>query len=501
MRTELITIVTDTTPLDGALHMPEDRPVRGGVLLFHGNTMNFYVGAPRWLPPVLTELGFACLAFNRRGHDILSIRDSRTPEGGALQLTREGIADDNCAARWMADRGFPAPVVIAHSGGGMLGVAHAAAHPETPALVLLSAFRGGAGAQTIPAQMALAGEGYEATMADAQALVAGRKHDKDVSRRDAVALTIASLAGAALVLALAVDGPHAVIATAQITWRPFAIVAGVVALGWAGVRVGVFDRLGRRVVPSAASEVLVGAAVIAWVFVLAGITNLDVAVVAATPLALVIAADRGLDGGLLALGIAQAANAGSILLPTANLTTLLALGPGGGGDASYLRHVWLAWLLVGGVTIAALTLLARRRGTTLAPAPVEWSLTGIGADLAAMFVLTSSLRALIPGGIGVGAGFWSAALGSSTLAAAANNLPAAAALHATTSAATWGVIAGLAIGPNLLLTGSVTAVIVRRMAREGGVDIPMRTFTLVGLALVPIQLGAVFVGLRLTGAL
>jgi len=172
MRTELITIATDTTPLDGAFHMPEDRPVRGGVLLFHGNTMNFYVGAPRWLPPVLTELGFACLAFNRRGHDILSIRDSRTPEGGALQLTREGIADNDYAARWMADRGFPAPVVIAHSGGGMLGVAHAAEHPETPALVLLSAFRGGAGAQTIPAQMALAGEGYEATMANAQALVA-----------------------------------------------------------------------------------------------------------------------------------------------------------------------------------------------------------------------------------------------------------------------------------------------------------------------------------------
>jgi len=45
----------------------------------------------------------------------LSIRDSRTPEGGALQLTREGIADNDYAARWMADRGFPAPVVIAHS--------------------------------------------------------------------------------------------------------------------------------------------------------------------------------------------------------------------------------------------------------------------------------------------------------------------------------------------------------------------------------------------------
>jgi alpha-beta hydrolase superfamily lysophospholipase len=74
MRTELVSIATDTVPLDGAFHWPEDRPSRGGVLLFHGNTMNFYIGAPRWLPPVLTELGFACLAFNRRGHDILSIR-------------------------------------------------------------------------------------------------------------------------------------------------------------------------------------------------------------------------------------------------------------------------------------------------------------------------------------------------------------------------------------------------------------------------------------------
>ncbi len=172
MRTELVSMATDTLPLDGAFHWPEDRPARGGVLLFHGNTMNFYTGAPRWLPPVLTELGFACLAFNRRGHDILSIRDSRAPEGGALQLTHEGIADGDYAAGWMAERGFSAPIVIAHSGGGLLGAAHAARHPETPALVLLSAFRGGTGEQSIAAQMALAGEGYKATMARAQSLVA-----------------------------------------------------------------------------------------------------------------------------------------------------------------------------------------------------------------------------------------------------------------------------------------------------------------------------------------
>ena len=47
--------------------------------------MNFYVGAPRFLPPALTAMGYACLAFNRRGHDILSIRDSHVAaEGAAL---------------------------------------------------------------------------------------------------------------------------------------------------------------------------------------------------------------------------------------------------------------------------------------------------------------------------------------------------------------------------------------------------------------------------------
>ena len=142
MRTELISIATDTLPLDGAFYLP-DTAASGAVMLLHGNTMNFYVGAPRFLPPVLTRLGFACLAFNRRGHDILSIRDSRAAEGAAFQLTREGIEDNNYAARWLAERGFSRPVVIGHSNGGMLAVKHVSDHPETPAMVLLSAHGGG----------------------------------------------------------------------------------------------------------------------------------------------------------------------------------------------------------------------------------------------------------------------------------------------------------------------------------------------------------------------
>ncbi len=145
MRIELVSIATDTAPLDGLYYEPDGGATAGAALLFHGNTMNFYTGAMRFLPPALTRMGLACLAFNRRGHDILSTRASRIAEGGAYQLAREGIEDNRLAARWLAARGFEHPVVIGHSNGGMLAVRHVADHPHTPALVLLSAHGGGRG--------------------------------------------------------------------------------------------------------------------------------------------------------------------------------------------------------------------------------------------------------------------------------------------------------------------------------------------------------------------
>jgi pimeloyl-ACP methyl ester carboxylesterase len=179
MRTELVTIATDTLPLDGAWHTPDDGPIRNAVLLFHGNTMNFYTGAPRFLPPVLTRLGFACLAFNRRGHDILSIRDSRAAEGAAFQLTQDGINDNRTAAAWVAKQGFANPVVIGHSNGGMLAVKHVSDHPNTPALVLLSAHMGGKDQVRLSSAAGLmCGDRYEEIAAQAHALVAAGKGDE-----------------------------------------------------------------------------------------------------------------------------------------------------------------------------------------------------------------------------------------------------------------------------------------------------------------------------------
>lgn len=143
MKLELVSIPTDTAPLDGLLYQPEGRPARAGVLVMHGNVGNFYSGPPRFLAEPLVAAGFACLAFNRRGHDILVNASGRAASGGAFQTAAEGIADNEYAAQFMAALGYAEPVVIGHSNGGMLAATFVARHSEVAALVLLSAHAGG----------------------------------------------------------------------------------------------------------------------------------------------------------------------------------------------------------------------------------------------------------------------------------------------------------------------------------------------------------------------
>jgi pimeloyl-ACP methyl ester carboxylesterase len=142
MRTELISIPTPTHPLDGAYYTP-DGPIKGAAMYCHGNQMNFYVCAARFLAPYVTSLGYVFMAFNRRGHDSVSTHDSREAVGGAFQTVAEGIEDNELAAKYLAAKGFNCPILIGHSNGGVLASEHVANHPETPALVLLSAHAGG----------------------------------------------------------------------------------------------------------------------------------------------------------------------------------------------------------------------------------------------------------------------------------------------------------------------------------------------------------------------
>lgn len=172
-RIELVEIPTGTKPLDGLWYEPQDRPIRGVIQLLHGNTMNFYVGPPRFLPPVLVEMGFACLAYNRRGHDVLSNRDSRDLEGGAYQTIAEAVEDNELAQRWIEGRGLAVSALVGHSNGGNLAVRHAANRPEIPAMVLLSAHRGGTGLMaTMASNGLMAGDRFDEITALARAMIA-----------------------------------------------------------------------------------------------------------------------------------------------------------------------------------------------------------------------------------------------------------------------------------------------------------------------------------------
>ncbi len=173
MNIELISIATDTYPLDGLFYMPRGRPAKAAVMFFHGNCHNFYTGPSRFMTERLVSDGFACLAFNRRGHDMVTSLDGRNIGGGSFQMAHEAIVDNRYAAQWLEGRGFFNPVLIGHSNGGVLAAQHCADHAETRALVLLSAHRGGPGITTTISEQGLFGKDQlPALIAEAKKMIA-----------------------------------------------------------------------------------------------------------------------------------------------------------------------------------------------------------------------------------------------------------------------------------------------------------------------------------------
>lgn len=180
-----------TGPLAGFVEIPgADRPLdalwyraegsaRAGVVVSHGNTMNLAVGAPRFLPPALVPLGFDCLAYNRRSHDILSTRDSRAPVGGAFQTAAADLSDTGAAAAFVQSQGHAEPILIGHSNGGMLTAAYATGRDDVRAVVLLSAHKGGNRiVQDSSAAGQLAGPDHERVTAHARKRVAAGHGDE-----------------------------------------------------------------------------------------------------------------------------------------------------------------------------------------------------------------------------------------------------------------------------------------------------------------------------------
>jgi Na+/H+ antiporter NhaD/arsenite permease-like protein len=287
------------------------------------------------------------------------------------------------------------------------------------------------------------------------------------------------------------------------TAGPFLTLAVVIGAGFLCERLGVFRVMASTFIPGRWSGIASFAAVLAFTAVVSGVINLDVSVVVAMPVALDVAAQKGLPASWPAVSVALTANASSFLLPTSNITNLLVLSRSPNPAGSYLRHSWLAWLMVATPTVLALSVLLARRSEGARPTPTAPATrTSALQDLPAMYV--GELRpsgGILGSSLVLHGGFARQAVLASVLAAAVNNLPAAAAVHAVGTTARWATILSMAAGPNLLVTGSVATLICRRIARARGVPLGTAKFSAMGGALVPLQLFAAAIGLHLVGAI
>ncbi len=120
--------------------------------------------------------------------------------------------------------------------------------------------------------------------------------------------------------------------------------------------------------------------------------------------------------------------------------------------------------------------------------------------LALLFALTVGLGALARAWHGrplEARTTWKAAAIGAVAAVLVNNLPATVILTAQPPRAASALLVGLDLGPNLAVTGSLSAVLWLQAARAVGARASIATYTRLGLVLAPLSLAASLAALRL----
>jgi arsenical pump membrane protein len=344
-------------------------------------------------------------------------------------------------------------------------------------------------------------------------------------------------------------------AAAEQAWPPFVLVTGLLLIGLVAHRDGLFEQTGRFLQGLAGPPVVLLGACLLLVAVVTAVLNLDTAVVFLTPVLVHAARGRGIEEEAFLYGTVYMANASSLYLPGSNLTNLLVLAHqpiAGGTFAARMLVIALAATLA---TALGLFVLFRRRlraATSQHPQRASWEVLGLGLPGAlAAAVLTIAfanpaipvlavglalavieivrgrlqwrevLRAVGPVvllslflvcvAVGLlarswdgpaqlldGAGRWGTtgigALASVTI----NNLPAAVLLSAHSVAHPRALLLGLNVGPNIAATGSLSALLWWRAARQANAQPSLVAFSRRG---VPLAVFAIIVALGATAIL
>lgn len=338
---------------------------------------------------------------------------------------------------------------------------------------------------------------------------------------------------------------HAIVPAGGQAWPPFVLVAGLLLIGTVAAADGLFEGTGARLARTKLGSRGLLLALLGLVAVVTAVLNLDTSVVFLTPVLVHAARQRGLDEQPFLYGSVFMANAASLLLPGSNLTNLLVLRADPQSATSFAAQMLPAWLTACAITAAFVTATFRLEkvdhGGRAEGSPLQLRL-GAAAVLAASLLVVvlrnpavpvlaigltaSGLRGLRPRldtrtlallfaftvTLGTFARLWSdparlldvsgswatAGVGAAT-SLVVNNLPAAVLLTARPPAHPEALLLGLDLGPNLTVTGSLSAVLWLQAARAVGARASIATYTRLGIVLVPLTLAAtvaVHLGLR-----
>ncbi len=351
---------------------------------------------------------------------------------------------------------------------------------------------------------------------------------------------------AAAVVAVALSPSHAASAAGQ-AWAPFVLVAGLLLVGIVAHEDGLFDALAgaaERLPGGTTVLLLVLLGVVAVVTVL---LNLDTSVAFLTPV-LVLAGQRRRAPALpFVYGALFMSNSASLLLPGSNLTNLLVLEREHVAGAVFAARMLPAWIAA--VAVTALVMLVCNRGRpvvrpTVPRRRVQVGSLGIAATGAvavlvlvlrqaalpvlAVGLVSVAVRRLSPRrvasdlgpavligvfGLAVALGTlarswdgadrlihaasgWETAAVGAVSAVLVNNLPAAVLFTARTPPHPRALLLGLNVGPNLAVTGSLSALLWYRAARRAGARPSIVTVSLVGVVLTPTAIVAAALALR-----
>jgi arsenical pump membrane protein len=335
---------------------------------------------------------------------------------------------------------------------------------------------------------------------------------------------------------------------AQQVWPAFVLVAGLLLIGIVAEQDGLFAYAGAGLARLPGGTRVVYVVALGLVAVVTALLNLDTSVFFLTPVLLHLARARGVDESPFLYGAVFMSNAASLYLPGSNLTNLIVLHGDHVSGATFFGRSWPAALTATLVTGALLALLFRRELAQAGEGDYEQRPLRIGGGLAAIVVatvlvvvlaspalpvlavgvvavvadrtswsrVTAAVDVRVLGGLFLlatllgGLGRWwhgpvslldsagrveTAAIGA-LASVVVNNLPASVLLTPTPPVHGRALLLGLNLGPNLAVTGSLSAFLWLRVARALDAQPSALRYSRLGLVLVPVSIAASLAALR-----